>query len=631
MTIETNNLCRKSEYHSIHGSSVLSGGSHQDSWGEDVTASPERRQSTRETSSSNGLSRELQRLQDGAGTIVLDGPRLRRTTSSKSGGAPAANASVRGGGGRGGVVKQVSPRKRAITPVTSMPPPSDVPKRNRVLRSNSRASSVASDQSVQKPPSVSSSLDCRSSPLEPKLDTTLGTEAISGAGNTSTTKKRKRRPRASMPGDEEDYVPGEVEQTHKKRKIEKYDTTEADSSPAGVGLGEVLVVAEGTPNLKAKRTIDDERSPRKSIDASTLRAHKAVEGGAEDGERQLSVTQSDESYTDSDLTPIPSGDDGVETCEASSPSKRVRKRRSKPVDPQHTSYNTPTDSKESETESASRRETVRRTNMPNGYEIEALQGTKQSTPVYEEDSDVSSSDSESSLHSYTVGSTEESTTVVEGAPEVKVDGLEPESKSIRRKSRRMRHIQRDNLAYKPSASSESEGDVEQLLEQEERKERERQRRKAWKKARRTREKKAALAGGTPVDANTSIKSRKRKRPSGAVQENENRKGKEKQVEDSVGDPEPRKKRVKNDHHSTEMGKVTPFTNGVTKSDQASQVEPVESGLKLSGPLDAPIQADLTLASHKSVALNAPFLVTNEKDKGEAGAWWIGRLFSKKLT
>lgn len=447
-----------------------------------------------------------------------------------------------------------------------------------------------------------------------------------------------------MPGDELDYVPEEVEEAHKKRKIDICDATEADPSLTGVDLGEVLAVAEGTFDLKAERAIGDERSPRKSIGASpsSLRTRTVVEGSTEDGERQRFVTRSDDSHTDSDLTPVPSADDGVETREASSPSKRARKRRPKLMDPQHTSDKPPADSEESEseTESASRRGTVRRTNMPNGYEIEVLsQDTKRSTPVYEEVSDGSISDSsgtEDSLYSNTVGSTEESTTIVEGAPEepeVKVDGLGPEPKSVRRKSRRMRRIQQGNLAYKPSASSESEGDVEQLLEQEEMKERERRRRKALRKARRTRERRAALAEGSVVDANTPIKSRKRKRPSETIQENENRKGKRKQVEGSVGDPEPRKKkRVKKDHHPAEMDKVTPVTNGVTKPDQASQqAEPAESDLKLPGLLDTPSQADLTSASHKPVVLDASSFITNEKDKGEAGAWWFGRLFSKNLT
>lgn len=447
-----------------------------------------------------------------------------------------------------------------------------------------------------------------------------------------------------MPGDEVDYVPEEVEEAHKKRKIEMCDATEADPPLTGVDLGEVLAIAEGTPDLKAKRAIGDEGSPCKSIGASpsTLRACIVVEGSAEDGEQQRFLTQSDDSHTDSDLTPVPSGDDGVETCEASSPSKRAQKRRSRLMDSQHTSYKPPADSEESESEtgSASRHGTVRRTNMPNGYEIEVLsQDTKRSTPVYEEVSDGSISDSsgtEGSLYSNTVGSTEESTTVVGGAPEepkVKVDGLGPMPKSVRRKSGRMRRIQQGNLAYKPSASSESEGDVEQLLEQEEMKERERRRRKALRKARRTRERRAALAEGSVVDANTPIKSRKRKRPSETVQENENRKGKRKQVEGSVGDPEPRKKkRVKKDHYTTEMDKVTPVTNGVTKPDQASQqAEPAESDLKLPVLLETPSQADLTLASHKPVVLDAPFFITNEKDKGEAGAWWFGRLFSKNLT
>ena len=450
-----------------------------------------------------------------------------------------------------------------------------------------------------------------------------------------------------MSGDEEDYVPDgeedyvlkEGERAHKKRKIETHDEIEAASSPAGVDLGEALAIAEGAPDQEAKKAVGDKESSPKSMDAppSTFQASTAVDSSAKDGDRQHSITQSDDSCVDSDLTPSPSGNDGTETREAPSPSKRARKRKSKRMDPQHTSYRPLTDSEESgsEAESTSRRETARRTNMQNGYETEVevlVQDTKRSTPVYRDDSDGSisdSSDSEGSLYS---GSTEESTTIVEGAPEepeVRVDGLETESKSVRRKSRRMRRIQRDNLPYKPSPSSESEGDVERLLEREETKERERRRRKALRKARRTREKRASLAVGTVVDANTSIQSRKRKRPSDAV--HETGRGHKKLVEDSIGDSEPKRKRVKKEHHPAEMDKFTPITNGATQPYRALQVEPVENGLKLPEPLNDPGQKDVTLASHKSVILDAPFLVGNEKDKNEAGAWWFGRLFSKKST
>jgi hypothetical protein len=625
--LETNNLYRKFEHHDLRGSSNLSDESRLNYFAQGATGSPQRRQLKQQ--SHNGLSRELQRLQGDAGTTVLDGPRLRRTTSSKSGGTPAANASMRGRGG--GAAKQPSPRKMASAPGISMPPPSDVPQRNRVLRSGSRASSVASDQSFHKP-SSRSSLDHLSSPIETKLDTTLGTEA-SSVGDAPPSKKRKRRPRTSMPGDEEDYVPIDIEQAHKKRRTEIHDTIEADSSLAGVDLGEPPTVLEGTPDPKSKRAVRDEGSPPKSIDTSpsTLQASTAVEGSAEDGEQQYSISQSSDSHTNSDLTPLPSGDEGTEV--ATLP-KRARKRRSKPMDPRHTEYKPPTHSEESESEAES---ASRRINMKNGYHTEVgvpVDDTRRSTPTYEEDSGGSISDSsgsKGSSYSDTFVSTEESTTIVEGAPEeleVKVDGLEPGAISVRQKSRRMRRIQRDNLAYKPSPSSESEGDVEKLLEREEEKERKRQRLKALRKARRTREKKAALAGGNAVDANTPIRSRKRKRPSESVKEFENRKGEKKHAVDSVGDSAPKKKRIKKDHHPAEMNGLPRITNGVEKSEWALQVRPVERDLKFAEPLKHPGEEDLGLASHKSVVLDVPFPVTNKKNESEAGVWWFGRLFKK---
>jgi hypothetical protein len=365
---------------------------------------------------------------------------------------------------------------------------------------------------------------------------------------------------------------------HKKRKIEIHDAVEADASLAGVDLGEAMTVAEVTPDLKANGTAGDEGSPRKSINTSpsTLQASAAVESSAEDDERHRSTPQLNDSHTESDSTPLPSEGEGIRAHEAFSPSKHARKRRLKPINPNHTSYKPLTDAEESESEgeSASRTESGRRTHIQNGYETEVeelVQNTKQSTPIYEDifDGSISdSSDNEGSLYSDTVGSTEESTTIVEGAteePEVKVDGVEPKSKSDRQILRRMRRIQRDNLAYKPSPSSESEGDVEQLLEQEEMKERERRRRKALRKARRTRRKKAALAGGNVVDADTPIKSRKRKRPSEHVNESEHGKSKRKQVEDLVGDSEPKKKRVKKVHRA-DMNDSAPVANGVQKSD-----------------------------------------------------------------
>ncbi len=524
--------------------------------------------------------------------------------------------------------------------MTSMPPPSDVPKRNR--RGSSRASSATSEQSVQKPPSKSPSLDYHSSPFEPRLDTTPRARATSSAGSTPT-KKRKRRLSVGMPGDDGDYLPEEVEQTHKKRKMEILDAIEADSSLAGIDLGEALAVAGGTPDLKAKGAVGDEGSPRKRINTSpsTLQAHTVVDGSAEDDKRHRSTTQLNDEHSDSDSTPLPSGDEGSKTREASSPSKHAPKRRFKPIDPQHNSYKPLTDSDESESEgeSANRHESVRRKHMQNGYEKvveEPVQNTRRSTPTYEGISDESTSDNSDtrdSLYSDTVGSTEESTTIVEGAteePEVTVNGLEPQPKSNRHKSRRMRRIQRDNLAYKPSPSSESEGDVEELLEQEEMKERKRRRLKALRKARRTWEKKAALAGENVVNGDTSIKSRKRKRPSEHVNEPDHGKGKGIEVEYSVGDSEPKKKRVRKDHRA-DMDKSISITNGVQKSDPALQVGPVENDLKLAEPLKPPDQVDLMLASHKSVAPDVPFTITNEKDKGETGVGWFGRLFSKKTT
>lgn len=527
--------------------------------------------------------------------------------------------------------------------MASMPPPSDVPKRNRVLRGNSRASSAASDQSVPKPPSESPSLDYRSSPFEPRLDTTFKAGGTSSAGSTPTTKKRKRLS-TSMPEDDKDFVPGEVEQTHKKRKIEIHDAIEADSSLVGIDLGEALAVAEGTPDLKAKDAVGNEGSPRKRINASpsVLQPRTTIEGSAEDDKRHRSTTQSNDGQNDSDSASLSSGDEGTnQTREASSRSIHARKRRSKPIDPQHNGYEPLTDSDESESEgeSVSRHESVRRKRMQNGYEVEGeepVQNTRRSTPVYGEILDASSSDisdTEGSLYGDTVGSTEESTTIVEGAtedPEVTVNGLEPKPKSNHHKSRRMRRIQRDNLAYKPSPSSESEGDVEELLEQEEMKERKRRRLKALRKARRTWQKKAALAGENVVDADTSIKSRKRKRPSEHVNEHEHGKIKGIEVEYSVGDSEPKKKRVKNDHRA-DTDKSIPVTNGVQKSDEALQVGPIESDLKFAEPLKPPDQVDLLLASHKSVVPDVPFAITNEKDKSEAGVGWFGRLFSKKST
>ena len=438
-----------------------------------------------------------------------------------------------------------------------------------------------------------------------------------------------------MPGDTEDYVPEGVEQTHKKRKIEIHDTTEADPSLAGVDLGEALAVAEGILNLRAKGAVADSGSPRKRRDASpsTPQAHTATEGSAEDDEQHHSTTQFNDGDTDSDSAPS-------KTREASSPSKHAPKRRLKPMDPQHTSYKPLTDAEESESEgeSASRHKRVRRIHMQNGEVEEPVQNTRGSTPVYEGilDGSISdTSDTEGSLYSDTVGSTEESTTIVDGAtegPEVEVDGLESKSKSDRRKSRRMRRIQRDNLAYKPSPSSESEGDVEQLLEQEEMKERKRRFLKALRKARRTREKKAAVAGENVVDADTSIKSRKRKRPSEHVNEHERRKNKRLQVDDSVGDSEPTKKRVKKDHQAN-TDRPAPITNGVQKSDQALQVRPIERDLTLAEPPKPPDQVDLMLASHGSVVADVPLPITiiNEKGNSKAGVGWFGRLFSKKST
>jgi hypothetical protein len=524
-----------------------------------------------------------------------------------------------------------------------MPPPSGVPKRNRVLRSSSRASSAASEQSIQKPSSKSPSLDHRSSPSSPRLDTTLRTEATSSAGSTPTTKKRKRRLSINTFEDNEDYIPEEVEQVNKKPKIEIHDPVEADPSLAGTNLGEALAVAEGTPDLKAKGAVGDEGSPGKRRDPSpspsTLQARTAIEGSAEDYEQHRSTTQLNDGHTDSDSAPLPSGDESINTHEAPSPSKHTRQRRLKPMDPQHNGYKPLTDSEESESEgeSASRHKSVRRIHMQNGYKAEVedpVQITRRSTPVYEDilDGSISDiSDTEGSSYSDTVGSTEESTTIVEGAteePDVDVDGLEPKSKSDRQKLRRMRRIQRDHLAFKPSPSSESEGDVEQLLEQEEMKERKRRHLKALRKARRTRERKAAIAGGNVVDTDTPIKSRKRKRPSERVNGQEHGKTKGIQVEDSVDDSRPKKKRAKKDHRAT-TDVSAPITNGVQKSDQALQGRQIESDLQLAEPLQPPNQMDLMLAPPEPVVPDVPLPITNESDKSQTGVGWFGRLFSKK--
>src|SRR5260221_201729 len=131
--------------------------------------------------------------------------------------------------------------------------------------------------------------------------------------------------KTSTTEDEEDYIPEEVQQVHKRRKTEIRDAIEADSSLAGVDLSEALAVAEGTPDPKAKKATEDEGSLRKSMPTpanaspSTLQSSTMVEGSVEDSERQRSVTQLNDSHTadyDSDLTPLPYVDAGICNREA---------------------------------------------------------------------------------------------------------------------------------------------------------------------------------------------------------------------------------------------------------------------------------------------------------------------------
>ena len=204
--------------------------------------------------------RELKALQEG--TPLVDSGRSRRKPSSK----PAVQSTKGSTRSKG---------KQKTSPVTKKEPPRIATStRVRVLRSGSMASSP-----VSKPTSPTSVVEHEENPSESSRDElNLLEEADeedrekelddveSQHGGAHPKKKRKRIPKMSMPGDDEDYLPDEVERSLKKRKLEAKEH-DLDHSLDAIDLGQVLEMVESNTPAKIRKGKKAKRPKKKKKEA----------------------------------------------------------------------------------------------------------------------------------------------------------------------------------------------------------------------------------------------------------------------------------------------------------------------------------------------------------------------------
>lgn len=185
----------------------------------------------------------------------------------------------------------------------------------RGLRSTSRDPSVISKQESPVPSAgkAASESDGDKDELdilaeEDEHDTDA--ESTSPHKGSHPKKKRKRVARASIAGDDEDYVPEEQERSLKKRKLEAKET-DLDHSLDTVELGSALEAAEGNvsviPNPKSNDAPEDSSSKPAAKEKKKTKSKKRKQSvELLDATVDIESSESDSGDEGSDFRPSPS-------------------------------------------------------------------------------------------------------------------------------------------------------------------------------------------------------------------------------------------------------------------------------------------------------------------------------------
>lgn len=239
-----------------HSSTPFSDGSSlSEDDGEEPSVSKQLRRAKRKSHPSRSTSsvkhvgmRELKALQD-TGTAAA-GSRLRRTLSK-----PAIQTTSKGPTSIKGKQKSSPSSKKGLSNIVTSP-------RVRSLRSNSQVSSAVSKR--RSPGSTVDHEDDSDESSRDEIDLLERVNEEAQERDDSSTKgselgdrhplhKRKRVARISMPGDDEDYLPDDMERSIKKRKVEAKEH-DLDHSLDTIDLASALETAESIdPAQHAKK------------------------------------------------------------------------------------------------------------------------------------------------------------------------------------------------------------------------------------------------------------------------------------------------------------------------------------------------------------------------------------------
>ena len=193
-------------------------------------------------------SRELKALE--RDSLTLDMPRVRRTRSAQP--SPAISSTLPTAKGRRAPIRNTS---SPITPTVAPNRTKHGLRSQHATSSTSKASSPAVSRSASKADDGYGSFDRESD------DESHDGHSLSTASRRRSKGKRKRVARASLTGDDEDFLPEEAERSIKKRKVSAQER-DLDHSLDTVDLGSVLehaeaeAAAEKPSASKKKRTVE---------------------------------------------------------------------------------------------------------------------------------------------------------------------------------------------------------------------------------------------------------------------------------------------------------------------------------------------------------------------------------------
>ena len=304
---------------------------------------------TRVSSSVGTVSkRELKALQD-VGT-VLKGPRLRHSQSKPIVQTNTSPARAKG------KQKSSSPSKKELPKIVTST-------RVRALRSNSQASSAVSKQ--RSPTSTADHGDGSDESSRDEIDLLERVneerrereeDDMNGSEHSDLhpRNKRKRVPRISMPGDDEDYLPDDVERSLKKRKVEAKEH-DLDHSLDAIDLASALEMAE---TIAADARPAKKSKPKKKKKGKQTLAEEPVEAASSpedsnDHASEFVPSPKDEKAPES-LLGVPELE--AEAYDQLSPAAQTRFRR---LDPGLRAYVPPEDESESEEEEVSQAALIR--------------------------------------------------------------------------------------------------------------------------------------------------------------------------------------------------------------------------------------------------------------------------------